>query len=241
VWTNNVRGTREGLLPLRRRAVKGSLAALTGGLVVVAVGWGGGSLIAHGAGGDTPTTPACTTNISGPHAGTMTLSTPGTTTCLNGANQNGAITVANGAALSVINSTVTGAITSTSAAAFAFCNSKTVQGAIKVSNSKGLVLIGGGPDGPSCGVNSVDGAITVDSNTGGVEVGGNTTSGAITVTNNVAPTSGTPTEDAATEVEGNTVGGMLTCTGNTPAPVNDGAANTVKGARVGQTCASGTF
>jgi 5'-nucleotidase len=208
---------------------------------MAAVGWGGGSLTVHGAGGDTATTPACTSTITGQHSGTMDLSTAGTTTCLNGANQNGAITVANGAALSVINSTVTGAITSTSLAPFAFCSSKTVQGAIKVSNSKGLVLIGGGPDGPSCGANNVDGAITVDSNTGGVEVGGNTTSGAITVTNNAAPANGTPTEDAATEVEGNQVGGMLTCTGNTPAPVNDGAVNTVKGARVGQTCASGTF
>ena len=81
----------------------------------------------------------------------------------------------------------------------------------------------------------------MNSNTGGVEVGGNTTSGAITVSNNVAPTNGAPIEDAATEVEGNHDGGKLTCSGNTPVPTNDGSANTVSGARSGQTCASGTF
>ena len=222
-----------------RRAL---FASLTGGLVVVTVGWGGGPLTAHGAGGDAPATAACTTTITGPHSGNLNLSSPGTTTCLKAANQNGAITVASGAALSVIDSTVTGAITSTSTAPFTFCHSNTVRGAISVSQSKGLVLIGGGSDGATtCGPNNVDGAITVDSNTGGVEVGGNTTSGAITVTGNIAPTNGAPTEDAATEVEGNHDGGKLTCTGNTPAPTNDGIANTVSGARVGQTCASGTF
>jgi hexosaminidase len=237
----NVHGIHEGTTSLRHRTSRGVLAALTGGLVVAAA-WVAGPLTAHGAGGDMPTTGACTSTISGPHTGNLSLSVPGTVTCLKSANQNGAITVASGAALSVIDSTVTGAITSTSAAPFAFCHSNTVRGAISVASSKGLVLIGGGPDGAvSCGPNNVDGAITVNGNSGGVEVGGNTTSGAITVTGNTAPTSGAPTEDAATEVEGNHDGGKLTCTGNTPAPVNDGSANTISGARVGQTCASGTF
>jgi hypothetical protein len=220
-----------------RRAM---FATLIGGLAVAAA-CGAGSLTVHGAGGDVPATGACTSTISGPHTGTLTLSSPGTTTCLKNANQNGAISVSSGAAVSVTDSTVTGAITSTSTAPFTFCHSNTVRGAISVSQSKGFVLIGGGPDGPSCGPNNVDGAITVNSNTGGVEIGGTMTSGAMTVTGNIAPTNGTPTEDAATEVEGNHDGGKLTCTGNTPAPTNDGSANTVNGAREGQTCASGTF
>jgi hypothetical protein len=216
-------------------------AALTGGLVVAAA-WVAGPLTAHGAGGDVPTTGACTSTITGAHSGNLDLSVAGTTMCLRNAAQNGAITVASGAALSVIDSTVTGAITSTSTAPFTFCHSNTVQGAISVAQSKGLVLIGGGPDGAvSCGVNNVDGAITVNGNSGGVEVGGNTTNGAVVVTGNTAPTGGAPTEDAATEVEGNHVGGKLTCNNNTPAPVNDGHANTVSGAREGETCASGTF
>ena len=44
-----------------------------------------------------------------------------------------------------------------------------------------------------------------------------------------------------TEIEGNHIGGKLTCSGNTPAPSNDGHANTVPNAREGQTCANGTF
>jgi hypothetical protein len=242
-----VHGMDEGATSLRHRTSRGVFAALTGGLVVAAA-WVAGPLTAHGAGGDAPATAACTTTINGPHTGTLDLKVAGTTTCLKGATQNGAITVASGAALSVIDSTVTGAITSTSVAPFTFCNSKTVRGAISVAQSKGLVLIGGGPDGAaSCGPNNVDGAITVNGNSGGVEVGGTTTSGAVTVTGNTAPTSGAPTEDRATEIEGNHIGGKLTCTGNTPAPVNDSSANTVtganavNGAREGQSCASGTF
>jgi hexosaminidase len=237
VVTANVRSAREGrMTALRGPTSKGVVAALTGGLLFAAA-WGVGPLTAHGATGDAPATGPCTSTISGAHSGNLTLSTPGTTTCLKNANQNGAITVASGAALSVVDSTVTGAITSTSAAPFTFCHSNTVRGAIKVSQSKGFVLIGDGPGGVvSCGVNNVDGAITADSNTGGVEVGGNTTSGAITVTHNVAAASGTPNQ-----VEGNQVGGALTCTGNIPAPTNDSRANTVKGGRTGQTCGSGTF
>ncbi len=190
---------------------RSALAGVVGG-VVVATAWMAGPLRVQGAGGDVPTTAACTSTITGAHSGNIDLSASGTTTCPRNASQNGAITVASGAALSVVDSTVTGAITSTSSAPFTFCHSNTVRG-----------------------------AITVNSNTGGVEVGGNTTSGAITVTGNTAPTGGAPTEDAATELEGNHDGGKLTCTGNTPAPVNDGTANTVSGARVGQSCASGTF
>jgi hypothetical protein len=235
--TTDIPGAREErLASLRGRVSKGVIGTLAGGLVFAAA-WGIGPLTAHGATGDAPATGPCTSTITGAHSGNLTLSSPGTTTCLRNANQNGAITVASGAALSVVDSTVTGAITSTSAAPFTFCHSNTVRGAIKVSQSRGFVLIGDGPGGVvSCGANNVDGAITVDSNTGGVEVGGNTTSGAITVTNNVAAAGGTPTQ-----VEANHDGGALTCTGNTPAPTNDASANTVKGSRVGQTCASGTF
>jgi len=222
------------------RVPSGFFAALAAGLLV-AVGWGIGPLTAHGAGGDAPRTGACTTTISGPHTGTLDVSKPGTTTCLKNADQNGAITVSSGAALSVIDSTVTGAITSTSSAPFTMCNSKTVRGAINVSSSKGFVLIGDGGDGSlPCPANNIDGAVTLNQNTGGVELGGNTAA-AVTVSGNLAPTSGTPTEDAATEIEANHIVGKLTCNGNTPAPTNDGRANTVPNAREGQTCANGTF
>jgi hypothetical protein len=224
----------------RARVPSGVFAALAVGLVAAA-GWGIGPLTAHGAGGDVPRTGACTTTISGPHTGTLDLAAPGTTTCLKNANQNGAITVSSGAALSVIDSTVTGAITSTSSAPFTMCNSKTIRGAISVASSKGFVLIGDGGDGAlPCPGNGIDGAVTLNQNTGGVELGGNTTA-AVTISGNLAPTQGTPMEDAATEIEGNHIGGKLTCSGNTPAPTNDGHPNTVPNAREGQTCANGTF
>jgi hypothetical protein len=241
VMTVDNRSTHAGYItPPSRRVLMRVVGTLAGGLVVAAA-WGISPVTARGAGGDAPGTGACTTTISGPHTGTLNLSSPGTTTCLKNANQNGAITVSSGAALSVVDSTVTGAITSTSSAPFTMCNSKTVRGAISVASSKGFVLIGDGGDGSlPCRGNSIDGAVTLNQNTGGVELGGNTTA-AVTVSGNLAPTSGTPTEDAATEIEANHIGGKLTCSGNTPAPTNDGHANTVPNAREGQTCASGTF
>jgi hypothetical protein len=78
------------------------------------------------------------------------------------------------------------------------------------SSSKGFVLIGDGGDGVlPCPGNGIDGAVTVNQNTGGVELGGNPAA-AVTVSGNLAPTQGTPMEDAATEIEGNHIGGKLT-------------------------------
>ncbi len=173
---------------------------------------------------------ACTETITGSHAGTMTLSGPGKT-CLENATQDGAITVGNGHELSVVGSKIYGAVTSVSSAPFTFCGSSTVRGAIKVSNSTNFVLIG--DNALPCPANVIDGAVTLDSNKGGVQLGGNRIAGAVTASGNVAPN--------GTIIENNQIGGKLTCTDNIPAPVNNGQANTVSGARVGQTCASGTF
>jgi hexosaminidase len=173
---------------------------------------------------------ACTNTITGSHSGTLTLSGPGKT-CLQDATQDGAITVDNGHELSVMNSKIYGAVTSTSSAPFTFCHSSTVRGALKVSNSMNFVLIG--DNGLPCPTNVIDGAVTMDSNKGGVQLGGNTIAGAVTASGNVAPN--------GTIIENNQIGGKLTCNGNAPAPVNNGQGNTVSGARVGQTCASGTF
>lgn len=171
---------------------------------------------------------ACTNTITGSHSGTMTLSGPGTT-CLKDATQDGAITVTNGHELSVVGSKIYGAITSTSSAPFTFCNSSTVRGAIKVSNSMNPVVIG--DNGLPCPANVIDGAITLDSNKGGAQLGGNSIAGAVTANTNMN----------GTAISNNHIGGKLTCSGNMPAPVNNGQANTVNGERVGQTCAAGTF
>jgi hexosaminidase len=207
-----------------RRIPKIAFATLAGTLAVAAVP--GLALTTTNA----SATGACTETITGSHSGTMTLSGPGTT-CLKDATQDGAITVSNGHELSVVDSKITGAVTSTSSAPFTFCHSSTVRGAIQVSNSTNLVEIG--DDGTACPANTVDGAVTLDSNKGGVLLGGNSIAGAVTASGNIAP--------QGTIIENNHIGGKLTCSGNTPAPVNNGRANTVSGERVGQTCASGTF
>ena len=207
-----------------RRIPKIAFAILAGTLAVAAVsGLGVTTTNAFATG-------ACTNTITGAHSGTMTLSGPGTT-CLKNATQDGAITVSNGHELSVVDSKITGAVTSTSSAPFTFCHSSTVRGAIQVSNSTNLVVIG--DDGVACPTNIVDGAVTLDSNKGGVQLGGNSIGGAVTANGNIAA--------SGTIIENNHIGGKLTCSGNTPAPVNNGRGNTVSGERVGQTCASGTF
>jgi len=212
------------MTPILRRVPKIVLATVTGALAVAA---------GSGIGLTTTTASAtgtCTNTITGAHSGTLTLSGPGTT-CLKDATQDGAITVSNGHELSVVNSKIYGAVTSTSSAPFTFCHSSTVRGAISVSNSMNLVLIG--DNGLPCPANIIDGAVTADSNKGGVHLGGNSIAGAVTASGNIAP--------SGTIIENNHIGGKLTCSGNTPAPVNNGKGNTVSGDRVGQTCASGTF
>ena len=144
-----------------RRTPKIAFATLAGTLAVAAMSGVGLTTTNASATG------ACTNTITGAHSGTMTLSGPGTT-CLKNATQDGAITVMNGHELSVVDSKITGAVTSTSSAPFTFCHSSTVQGAIQVSNSTNLVLIG--DDGLACPTNVIDGAVTLDSNNGGVKL-----------------------------------------------------------------------
>jgi hexosaminidase len=210
---------------MHQRFPKPARAILSGILALAAVS-GIGLTTATGA----AATGACTNTVTGPHSGTMTLSGPGVT-CLQNATQDGAITVTNGHELSVVDSKITGAVTSTSSAPFTFCHSTTVRGAIKVSNSTKPVVIG--DNAATCAANVIDGAVTLDANTGGTQLAGNSVGGAVTASQNVAP--GGPV------ISNNQIGGKLTCSGNTPAPVNNGQPNTVKGERVGQTCAAGTF
>jgi hexosaminidase len=208
-----------------RQLPKSRSAIATGALMLAAVS-GIGLTATTGA----SAAGTCTSTVTGAHSGTMTLSGPGVT-CLQNATQDGAITVMNGHELSVVDSKITGAITSTSSAPFTFCHSSTVRGAIKVSNSMKPVVIGDNT--AACAANVIDGAVTLDANKGGTQLAGNSVAGAVTASQNIAP--------SGPVISNNQIGGKLTCSGNTPAPVNNGQPNTVKGERVGQTCADGTF
>ena len=213
------------MTPVYHRIPTIVLATLTGAFALAAI-----SGIGIATTTDASAAAACTNTITGSHSSAMTLSGPGKT-CLQNATQDGAISVGNGHELSVMDSKIYGAVTSTSDAPFTFCHSSTVRGAIKVSNSMNLVLIG--DNGLPCPANVIDGAVTLDSNKGGVQLGGNTIAGAVIASGNIASN--------GTIIENNHIGGKLTCSGNIPAPVNNGRANTVSGARDGQSCASGTF
>lgn len=187
--------------------------------------------------GDQPATGPCTKTYTGTVSGAV-LVKKNSTTCIDDANvvSGATISVPAGAELVVTDSTVAGSIVATKPHAITICGS-TFGGSINVSGATAFVLIGDGGDGSTnspCTTNTIKGSVTLSKNTGGVELGGDTVTGSTTVTYNIAPTGGTPTEDAATEIEGNQIGGALTCLKNNPAPENDGLLNTVHGSRVGQ-------
>jgi hypothetical protein len=147
---------------------------------------------------------------------------------------NGNITVNSGGALSDVGGSVNGNIVSTGATAFTLCGVNKVNGAVTVQGSTGFVLIGdAGDDGsPGCAGNTINSDVTVSSNSAGAEIGGNAISGNVTLNSNSG--AGLRLEDRYPEVEKNSIGGSLGCTANSPAPINDGQGNTVKGSRTGQ-------
>lgn len=183
---------------------------------------------------DQPATGPCTRTYTGTVSGAVIVK-KNSTTCIIDANvvSGATISVPAGAELVVTDSTVAGSIVASAPHAMTICGS-TFGGSITVSGAKAFVLIGDGGDSSTCTANTIKGSVTLTKNTGGVELGGNTITGSVTVSNNVAPNSGSPTEDAATEIEGNSIGGSLTCLKNNPAPDYDGAIGTVGGQRVGQ-------
>jgi len=215
----------------RQRTRRGTVAALTGALTLLALGTiaplsAQASLL-------------CTQTISGPNSGVITVAS-GQKLCLNGAVQDGAVNVNAGGALSVVNkSIITGAVTLKSGFDdLEFCDSSTVRGAISATGSQGDVKIGGtGPLALLCPANIIDGAVTLDANKGAIQLGKNHIAGAVTASANLGGLLGLP----GTTISGNQIGGALTCNGNTPAPNNDGVTNTVGGNRSGQTCAVTTF
>jgi hexosaminidase len=91
-----------------------------------------------------------------------------------------------------------------------------IQGPVSATGAALIELIGG----------SVSGPVSITGTTSEVEVDGVRISGPVVLT-------GTNTS-AAPVLAGNTINGPLSCTGNTPAPVNNGRPNTVRGPTTGQ-------
>ncbi|MEP7055214.1 MAG: Ig-like domain-containing protein [Actinomycetota bacterium] len=176
----------------------------------------------------------CTTTVTGVVNGGLTVSTG--STCLQGATVNGGITVMPGAALSMRSTTVNGTLTSSGAKALTSCGS-TTQGATSIQRSGGFVLLGdAGDDGYACAGNTFWGTVTLNANAGQLEVGGNDVAGGLAVIGTSG--AGPDRENTTSEIEANRIRGNLDCSGNTPAPTNDGQANTVTGQRTGQ-CSPG--
>ncbi|MFC0509032.1 M64 family metallopeptidase [Micromonospora costi] len=141
-----------------------------------------------------PSPPACTTVVSGRHAGALVVSSG--VTCLRDATVSGAVTVRPGAALVAERSSISGTVTAASATSVDLLTS------------------------------SVRGAVTLTGTTGRVTVVGSRVDGALVLT-------GTATGTTAPVLAGNQAS-TVHCAGNSPAPVNLGAPNTVRGAASGQ-------
>ncbi|WP_018504814.1 Ig-like domain-containing protein [Parafrankia discariae] len=180
----------------------------------------------------TPTPATITVGFSQPcittvHKGAITV-TAEQSLCLGaGGRQQGAITVQPGGALAVTGAEIAGTVSINQAAAFSLCQTS-VNGAITVQGSTGLVLIGS--DYLPCTGSTVKGTLTVNTNTGGLSVSGTTISGPLTVKNNSGD--GPDPADPVPAVTANTIGGGLSCTGNIPTVRERG--NTVNGVRSGQ-------
>lgn len=102
---------------------------------------------------------------------------------------------------------------------------------VSVSNARGFVLIGGQTD-HGCARNAITGDLTLTANTAGAYIEGNGIGGKLTV-NGTTGLGGLP-GDIAPKIKANVIRGNLACGSNTPPPTNDGALNSVAGARKGQ-------
>ncbi len=115
----------------------------------------------------------------------------------------------------------------------------TVRGAITVRPGASLLAIDSSISGAVASSSAaavhlydttVNGAMSVSGTTGSLAVVDSTIRGAVSL-------SGARTPGVATVIAGNDVTGVLSCTGNTPAPINVGSKNKVRGLAVGQ-CAA---
>jgi hypothetical protein len=158
--------------------------------------------------------------LSGSLAGTIIIG-PNSNTCLKGATTSGGVIVQRGATATIVNSSIGGSVSSSGAATFAMCNTSTVGG-VSVSGTTGDTTVG--DDTELCNGNTIHSSLILSSDTGGLEAFANAVSGSGTMISDTG--AATPAEDTIPEIEQNGFGGGLSCSGITPAPTNDGVANT---------------
>lgn len=158
--------------------------------------------------------PQCTTTITGRHNRPLTVFSG--LTCLDNATISGPVTVLPGASLVATGGSISGPVTATRSVLLTLGGTR-VAGPLSVVGATGQVLVEQG---------RVSGPVSISLSTGGVRVDTVTVSGPVALTGNVG--------SEPVLVAGNTISGPLSCVGNSPAPGNDGRANTVRGQAGGQ-------
>lgn len=141
-------------------------------------------------------------------------------TCIINANVHGAVSAQPGSSVLVLNSEINGAFAANGAQTIQVCGNTFGNGSLTLTGTTGPVYIGSnapGFPGDACQPNGINGTLTITDSTGAIEVGNNSINGITTLKNNTPPT--------APEVTGNFIASNLNCSGNSPAPTNDGSAN----------------
>jgi MBG domain (YGX type) len=97
-----------------------------------------------------------------------------------GAKRNGSVNVAAGGTLDLEGATIDGSIKASGAGVVRLCGA-TVKGSLTISDSTGLVLVGGDAATGACAPSTISGSVTLTNNKGGVELNGNTIGGSLTI------------------------------------------------------------
>ena len=121
-----------------------------------------------------------------------------------GARVTGPVTVKAGGSFDAEGATITGPVTSTGADVVRLCGS-TLTGPLKISDSTGLVVVGGDAATGPCAGNTITGGVTITGNTAGVEFNGNRVTGPVTITGNTG--SLPPPDSGSVHASGNTITG----------------------------------
>ncbi|MFF2851764.1 ParB/Srx family N-terminal domain-containing protein [Streptomyces sp. NPDC058001] len=126
---------------------------------------------------DVPSTPACTTTVTGTRSGPLTVDKG--VTCLDRALVNGPVTVRAGASLVSNGSTLKGPLSAVGARTLQLCGTR-VNGPVSVTASTGPVRLGG----IGCTANTLAAPVALVGNGGGVQLSGNTIGGPLACVGN---------------------------------------------------------